>query len=98
MMKGAWCNSGEVEDREHFLVRCEEFWWERQDLLEKISQMEGTQEWIDEYGREGDKGKMVLLLGRGVKSLETEMGDIVDECVMEEVAEEEGTGLRWKSP
>ena len=27
---------------EHFLVRCEEFRWERQDLLEKIRQMEGT--------------------------------------------------------
>ena len=30
------CNSGEVEDVEHFLMRCEEFRWERQDLLEKI--------------------------------------------------------------
>ena len=32
--------------------------------------MEGTQEWIDEYGRVGDEGKMALLLGRNVKSLE----------------------------
>ena len=30
------CNSGEIEDAEHFLVRCEEFVWEGQDLLEKI--------------------------------------------------------------
>ena len=45
------CNSCEVEDVEHYLVRCEEFRWERQALLEKIRQMEGTQEWIDEYGR-----------------------------------------------
>ena len=67
-----------------------------QDLLEK---MEGTQELIDEYGRVGDEGKMALLLGRSVKSLEREVGDRVDECVMEEVvAEEEGTGLQWKSP
>ena len=55
------CNSGEVEDVEHFLVRCEELRWERQDLLEKIKQMEGTQEMIDEYGRVGDEGKMALV-------------------------------------
>ena len=66
-----------------------------QDLLEK---MEGTQELIDEYGRVGDEGKMALL-GRSVKSLEREVGERVDECVMEEVvAEEEGTGLQWKFP
>ena len=90
------CNSGEVEDVEHFLVRCEEFRWKKQDM---IRQMEGTQEWIDEYGRVGDERKMVLLLGRSIKSLERELGDRMDECVMEEVvAEEEGTGLQWKSP
>ena len=67
---------------EHFLGRCEEFRWERQDLLEKIRQMEGTQEWIDEYGRVGDvHGKD----GTDVKSLEREVGNRVDECVMEEV-------------
>ena len=58
------CNSCKVEDMEHFLVRREEFSWERQDLLEKIRQMEVTQEWIDEYGRVGGEGKMALLLGR----------------------------------
>ena len=79
------CNSGEVEDVEHFLVRCEEFKWERQDLLEKIRQIEGTQGWTDEYGRVGDEGKMALLLGRSVKSLEREVGDRVDERIMEEV-------------
>ena len=51
---------------------------ERQNLLEQI---EATQEWIDEYGRVGDKGKTALLLGR---SLEREVGDRVDECVMKE--------------
>ena len=64
------CNSGEVENVEHFLVRCEEFRWERQDLLEKIRQIEGMQEWIDEFGRVRDEGKMALLLGGSVKSLE----------------------------
>ena len=58
-------------------------------MLEKIRQTEGTQELIDEYGRVGGMGKMALLLGRSVKSLEREVGDRVDECVMEEVVAEE---------
>ena len=58
---------------------------ERQVLLEKIRQIEGTQEWIDEYGRVGDEGKMALLLGRSGKSLEMEVGDRVDERITEEV-------------
>ena len=37
------------------------------------------------YGRVGDKGKMALLLGRSVKSLEREVEDGVGECIMEEV-------------
>ena len=59
-----------------------EFRRERQDLLEMIRQMKGTQEWIDEYGRVGGEGKMALLLGRNVKNLERE---VVDERVVEEV-------------
>ena len=33
------CNSGEIKDLEHFLSRCEEFRWERQDLSEKVGLM-----------------------------------------------------------
>ena len=58
--------------------------------------IEGTQELIVEYGRVGDEGKMALLLGLSVKSLEREVGERVDECVMDEVAaEEEGIGLQF---
>ena len=39
-------------------------------MLEKIRQIEGTQGWIDEYGRVGGEGKMALVLGRSVKSSE----------------------------
>ena len=45
----------------------------------------------------GGEGKMALLLGRSVKSLEREVGDRVDECVMEEVRKWWQTGLQWKS-
>ena len=41
--------------------------WERQALLEKIRQMEGTQEWIDEYGRVRDEGKMAAAVGEECK-------------------------------
>ena len=65
-------------------------------MLEKIRQIEGTKELIDEYGRVGDERKMALLLGRSVKSLGREGGERVDECIMDEVvAEEEGTGLQF---
>ena len=70
-------------------------------MLKKIRQMEGTQELIVEYGRVGGEGKMALLLGRIVKRLEREVGDRVDERYggsEEVVAEEEETGLQWKSP
>ena len=53
-------------------------------MLEKIKQMEGTQELIDEYGRWGMRERWHLL-GRSVKSLEREVGDRVDERVMEEM-------------
>jgi len=66
------CDSGEVEDVKHFLVRCEEFNWGRQRLLERIGWMEGSQEWLE----------MALLLGR---SIEGGAGAGVDEYVMEEV-------------
>jgi len=51
------CDSGEVEDVKHFLVRCEKFSWERQKLLERIGQMEGSQEWLEEYWRAEEEGK-----------------------------------------
>ena len=77
------CNSGEIEDMEYFLVRCEKFRWERQDLLEMIRLMEGTHEWMEEYGRVELERKMALLLGRSTESLEREVRNRVDECIME---------------
>ena len=52
-----------------------------QDLLEKIRNTRVDRE----YGRLGHEGKIALLLGGSVKSLEREGGDRVDECVIEEV-------------
>ena len=49
--------------------------------MERIGQMEGTQEWLEEYWRAEEEGKMALLLGRSIQ------GDAgaslrVDECIM----------------
>ena len=54
-------------------------------LVREDRQVEGTQGWLGEYGRVGDEEKVALLLGRRVKSLEREVGDRVDERIMEEV-------------
>ena len=45
--------------------------------------MEGTYEWIEEYGRVELEGKMALLLGRSTESSEREVRNRVDECIME---------------
>ena len=40
------CGSGEVEDVEHFLVRCNEFQGEREELLERVGEVEGADVWV----------------------------------------------------
>ena len=50
--------------------------------MERIGRMEGTQEWLEEYWRAEEEGKMALLLGRSIQGY---VGARVDECVMEEV-------------
>ena len=94
------CDSGEVEEVKHFLVRCEEFRWERQRLVERIGRMEGTQEWLEEYWRAEEEGKMALLLGRSIQ------GDALMQELewmsgygrsAEVVAEAEGVGIWRKS-
>ena len=47
--------------------------------MERIGRMEGTQEWLEEYWRAEEEGKMVLLLERSIEG---------DAGVMEEV-------LKW---
>ena len=47
-MRDAYCVacSGEVEDVEHFLVRCNEFQGEREELLERVGEVEGADVWV----------------------------------------------------
>ncbi len=63
------CNSEKAEGVRHFLIRCEEFASERQRLLDKIDQVEGTEELLEEYYRAEDEGRTALLLGRRLEGM-----------------------------
>ncbi len=81
------CDRDETEDVEHFMVKCDEFRWERQKLLRKIEQLEGTDEWVGEYRKAEDEGKLALLLGRRVEGMSLEAISQVNDWIMEEMRE-----------
>ena len=58
------CNREEVENVLHFLVLCEEFEWERQELLRRIRDIEGSDVWLEEFMEEDNVGKLAMLLGK----------------------------------
>ena len=58
------CNREEVENVLHFLVLCEEFEWERQELLRRIRDIEGSDMWLEEFMEEDNVGKLAMLLGK----------------------------------
>ena len=46
------CDGGEVEDV-HFILECEEFEWDRWELLDRVRRIVGSELWGKEY-EEGD--------------------------------------------
>ena len=50
---------------------CEEFQWERQELLSRIGDIEGSgsDAWLEEFFGADNAGKMALMLGRRVVRL-----------------------------
>ncbi len=54
-------------------------------MLDKIDQVEGTEEWLEEYYRAEDEGKTASLLGRRVEGMADQVVVRVNEWVMEEV-------------
>ena len=82
------CDREEVENVLHFLVLCEEFEWERQELLRRIGDIEGSQVWLEEFTEEESVGKMAMLLGRKVVDLDRMVAENIENVIMEEV-------LRW---
>lgn len=75
------CGSGEEEDVDHFLVACDEFDWERQVLLAEVGGVEGAKKWMEEFQWVNDKGKVAMLLGKGVEGVDGCVMEKVDDCV-----------------
>ena len=72
----------------HFLVLCKEFEWERQELLRRIGDIEGSHMWLEKFTEEENVGKMAMLLGRKVVGLDRMVAENIENAIMEEV-------LRW---
>ena len=48
---------------------CDEFEWERQRLLGRIGNIEGSNMWLEEFMEKDHVGKMVILLDRRIVGL-----------------------------
>ena len=48
---------------------CDEFEWERQRLLGRIGDIEGSNMWLEEFMEKDHVGKMVILLDRRIVGL-----------------------------
>ena len=79
------CGSGEVEDVEHFLVRCNEFQGEREELLERVGEVEGADVWVEAFCRAGDEQRTAMMLGKQVEGLDAVVVERVDNLVLEEI-------------
>ena len=79
------CGSGEVEDVEHFLVRCNEFQGEREELLERVGEVEGADAWVEAFCRAGDEQRTAMMLGKQVEGLDAVVVERVDNLVMGEI-------------
>ena len=86
---------GEVEDVKHFLVRCDEFGWERQRLLERIYRSDGRNTRVFRGVLEGrGRRKDGFVAGkehRGRCGSYGRSAEVVAEF------EAEGAGIWWKS-
>ena len=82
------CYREGVENVLHSLVLCEEFEWERQELLRRIGDIEGSDVWLEEFTEKDNVGKMAMLLGRKVVDLDRMAAEKIENVIMAEV-------LRW---
>jgi len=67
----------------HFLVLCDEFEWERQKLLKRIGDIEGSDMWLEEFTEEDE-----MLFGRRVVGMDRVAAVKIENVIMAEV-------LRW---
>ena len=66
----------------HFLVVCGEFERDWLVLLVDVCRIVGTREWLGEFWRVDEYGKMALLLGKGVEGICNRVMEDVGECIL----------------
>ena len=71
------CGSGEVEDVEHFLVRCPVG-----GLLERIGEVKGAGDWIEAFQKAGARGRRALMLSKGIEAFDSVLMGRVNSLVM----------------
>ena len=76
------CDSGVGEDVAHFLVGCGEFERGGLVLLDDVCRIVGAREWVDEFCRVYEEGKLALLLGKGVEGICNRVMEDVGECIL----------------
>lgn len=72
------CGSGEVEDVEHFLVRCP-----LGGLLERIGEIEGAGDWIEAFQKAGAQERRALMLSKRIEAFDSVLIGRVNNLVME---------------
>ncbi|SMN01538.1 hypothetical protein SPONN_2617 [uncultured Candidatus Thioglobus sp.] len=80
------CDDGVVEDIQHFLIGCVEFEGGRRELVEKIGGIVGAEGWIEEWNGVGEDGRGLLLLGKKVEGVDSEVAVEVDRSVGKAIA------------
>ena len=79
------CGGDEIEDVEHFLVRCNEFQGDRVELLERVGKVEGADMWVEAFRGADDEQRTAMMMGKQVKGVDAVVMDRVDNLVMGEV-------------
>ena len=76
------CDNRGGEYVAHFLVGCTEFERNWQVLLDDMCRIVGAGEWLDEFWRVDEEGKVSLLLRKGVEGIYSRVMDDVGEFVV----------------
>ena len=66
----------------HFLVGCGEFERGGLVLLDDVCRIVVAREWVDEFCRVYEEGKLALLLGKGVEGICNRVMEDVGECIL----------------
>ena len=87
-----WCRccGWEVEDERHFMLACEEFDGEREDMMANLDDLNGMDGKTKERAEGGDYRMMDMLIGRGIEGKYEEGMKIVQEYVKRSMRRRKG--------